>query len=176
MRTRQLTFHEFERFRASTSFGGTLLKGHHPRGPRPICPKRPLHLVLRSSIARGDRSLLRHRRVIHEVLMRIARRHGVRIYRLANAGNHLHLIVRARTRTSYRAFVRGVTGVIARIILRSAKGRPSQAKAWDTRPFTRILEWGADFRRTCDYLLQNQLETFGLIPYQPRKNRDKPPP
>jgi len=38
-------------------------------------------------------------------------------------------------------------------------------------PFTRIIEWGKDFRSTCNYVLRNTLEALGLQKYKPRDQR-----
>src|SRR4051812_25976221 len=65
---------------------------------RPFDGSRPLHIVLRSSRATGAWSLrLRSTEVrVRETLNRLARRHGIRVYRFAAAGNHLHMLARAR--------------------------------------------------------------------------------
>ena len=41
---------------------------------------------------------------------------------------------------------------------------------WQFRPFSRIVNWGRDFKMCMKYLKQNILEAFGFVPYQPRKN------
>lgn len=170
----QLTFRDFDEARVSTAFGGALLKGH-PRKARPISLKRPLHLVLRSTLATGDRSFLRRHREIQTLIHRAARQQGIRLYRLANSGNHLHLLILARTRRTYRAFIRTVSGLIARLALGTQKTRPARQRFWDHRPFTRIVAWGRDYRQASAYLLQNTLEAHGLIPYRERR-QTKPPP
>ena len=45
----------------------------------------------------------------------------------------------------------------------------SGLKFWDARPFTRIVEWGRDFKNFGFYILQNTLEATGFMPYQPRR-------
>ena len=173
---RQIPFPGFEKLKAK-DFGGSLVKGN-PREARPISLKRPIHLVMRSGLARGERSLLRRERQIRSLIQRTGRAQGVRIYRVANAGNHLHLIVLPRSRPAFHAFVRAITGLIARLMLGAEKGNASQIKFWDARPFTRILEWGKDYRQSCRYLIQNTLEALGFVPYRPRKKkpRGKGPP
>ncbi len=93
---------------------------------------------------------------------------GVKVYRFANSGNHLHLVILPRSRPAFQAFIRAVSGLIARITLKVERGRALGIRFWDARPFTRILAWGRDFRRTSDYLLRNTLEALGFIPYRPR--------
>jgi REP element-mobilizing transposase RayT len=135
-----------------------------------------MHLVMRSTLAVGPRSFLRKRRQIEELIRKVGRSKGVKVYRLANAGNHLHMIVLPRSRPAYQAFIRTLSGLIARITLGVERGKAQGKKFWDALPFTRILEWGRDYRTTCDYLLQNTLEALGFIPFTPRKDKPPPPP
>ncbi len=41
---------------------------------------------------------------------------------------------------------------------------------WQFRPFSRITNWGRDFKQCIGYLKQNVLEAFGFVNYKPRKN------
>jgi REP element-mobilizing transposase RayT len=129
---------------------------------------------MRSTLATGPRSFLKKRRQLEELVKSTGKAKGVKIYRMANAGNHLHLIVLPKTRASYKAFIRSISGLIARVTLGAERGRAKGQRFWDALPFTRILEWGRAYRTACDYLLQNTLEALGFIPYKPRKA--KPPP
>jgi hypothetical protein len=116
-------------FKRQLSFGGSLLKISHAKVPRPLSSKQALHVVLRSEFAQGEHSLLRHERVIRNLLLKQGRRHGVKVYRVANAGNHLHLLVRFTKRRGLQNFLRGSCGLIARKVLGAERGR---AKRWDT--------------------------------------------
>jgi REP element-mobilizing transposase RayT len=160
----QLLFPEFEKLKAR-DFGGSLIKGN-PREARPISTKRPMHLVMRSSLAKGERSFLRNKRAraIRELIHRAGKAQGLRIYRYANSGNHLHLIVLPDSRAAFRRFIRSVTGLIARLILGAERGHALDTKFWDARPFTRVLEWGRDFRTACSYVVRNKLEALGFVP------------
>jgi REP element-mobilizing transposase RayT len=157
-------------------FGGSLVKGN-PREARPIAVKRPMHLVMRSSSATGEFSLLRpvRSRKIEAAVLRLAQHSGVRVYRFANSGNHLHLVILPRSRQAFQAFLRAATGLIARITLGVERGRALGKKFWDARPFTRIIEWGREFRTVAAYVARNKLEALGFIPYQPRKQKSKRP-
>lgn len=182
MNGKQISFSQFQEGKVR-AFGGSLVRGN-PRERRPISLKRPLHLVMRSSLARGDRSFLLPKRArrIRAIVDRAASRHGVKLYRFANSGNHLHLVVLPRSRAAFQGFIRSVTGLIARATLgverghakgmkgsrRSDQVRSKRVKFWDARPFTRIIEWGRDYKRVSAYLRQNVLEAFGFIPYKPR--------
>ena len=41
---------------------------------------------------------------------------------------------------------------------------------WQFRPFSRVVNWGRDFKMCANYLKQNILEAIGFIPYASRKN------
>lgn len=153
-----------------TEFGGTRLRGN-ARESRPLALKRPVHLVMKSSLAHGDKSFLNTARksAIEQLLYRLGKQKGVKVYRYANSGNHLHLLILPSSERAYRAYIRAVAGVIARITMGAERGRALGKKFWDAKPFTRIVEWGRDFSGVCDYILQNTLEALGFIPYQPRK-------
>ena len=170
-------------FKKQTNFGGSLLKNSHAKVARPLSSKQALHVVLRSDVAKGKLSLLKHERVIKNTLNKMGKNHGVKIYRVANSGNHLHLLVRFTQRRGLQNFLRGSTGLIARKVLGRERGRartqdPTHAtpkkhadnstrikdfKFWSQRPFTRIVSWGRDFDGTLDYLKLNSLEAFGFI-------------
>lgn len=132
--------------------------------------------------------MLKSERVIRDTLLKMGRRHGVKIYRVANAGNHLHLLVRFTRRRALQNFLRGATGLIARKVLRRERGpgletseislrmlpdkkdatgaassSAKKLKFWSQRPFTRVVSWGRDFDGTLSYLQLNSLEALGFI-------------
>ncbi len=146
--------------KASKEHGGDTRKGRR-KIQRPFDPKRPLHLTLKSSRARGALSLLSPSRKGHvlELAHAIAARHDVRVYRFANVGSHLHLLVQARTRTSFQSFLREFAGRIAILVTGAIKGRP--AKFWDGLVWTKIVEWGRQFQHAARYILLNFLEAGG---------------
>lgn len=166
-------------------FGGAHLKNSHAKVKRPITTNRSMHLVLRSTHAKGERSFLRRAQQIQQIVNHQARLNGVKVYKFANGGNHLHLVVLPRSRHAFNAFIRALSGIIARVVMSVERGVAGSSdtrarrskklraiKFWDKRPFTRIIEWGRDYKKTCDYLLQNTLEALGFIPYQPRPRRN----
>jgi REP element-mobilizing transposase RayT len=155
-------------------FGGEQLRGKR-KTARPIACKTPLHLVMRSSQARGEKSFLKHKRKIENLLNTQAQNWGVKIYAFANVGNHMHIVLRARTRRAYKGFIRSISGLIARIILKKERGKAlatmpsasleklSSENFWDARPFTRILKGGLrDLHNTCAYIGLNKLEALGF--------------
>lgn len=149
-------------------FGGMYLKGYNPKGKRPMDSKKALHLVLRSTKATGVRSFKSQKFAakIWEIISRSAEKNGINIYEYANSGNHLHLLLRAKNRDEYQAFIRTITGLIARLVGKSERGAPLKEKFWDGRPFSRIVSFAAkEFRAVKSYLLRNTLEALGWMPY-----------
>ena len=135
-----------------------------------------MHLVLRSSKAKGEWSFLRKKNylAIESILVRFSARHGVRILHAANVGNHLHLHIRLDSRRSYRPFIRAVTAAIMmavtgrsrwskRVQSKGATSQPVSAqKFWDYRPFTRIVVGFRAVLGLRDYIAINRLEGSGV--------------
>ena len=175
-------------FEIKREHGGSLAKGKR-KGRRPFTPKRPIHLVLRSNYAKGERSLLHpnHARFIDALVRKLAARWNVRVYEFANASNHLHMVVRAKERRGFRGFLRALTGHIAMRVTGAAKGRKLDAAFWDVPPVYALAQLGPKELVTVkSYVVMNRLEALGLIPYRARKKRrlkgesqtpsPKPPP
>lgn len=160
--------------KALKHFGGAYLKKSHAKTKRPVTTKRSMHLVMRSSLAKGDHSLLKHAANIRQIIQKQSQKFGVKVYRLANAGNHLHMVILPSSRKGLNGFLRSISGLIARKALGAEKGSSKKIQFWDQRPFTRILEWGHEYRTVLRYLVQNSLEAFGFIPYTSRKLRPAP--
>src|SRR4051794_8972480 len=125
--------------------GGDTRKGQR-KIERPIATKKSMHVILRSSVARGRYSLLQtqHARFIEKILVSKGRKHGVRIEQQANSGNHLHLLVRAQTRTGFQNCLRDVTGKIAQKITGAKKGNAFGKRFWDVLAFSRLVQAGQD--------------------------------
>lgn len=165
-----MKFKQYSFFKPVTpAFGGTLQKGKR-KTFRPIDPKATIHLVLKSSRAKGEWSLLsrRHKIKIQDLMQKLAKENGIKVYQFANVGNHLHLLVQTRTRAGFQKFLRVFSGRIAMMITRAKKGNP-QGKFWDELAFSRIVQWGKDFTRLTRYFLKNQLEGLGLSTYFSRE-------
>src|SRR5262245_2405594 len=126
MRARQLSLLP----KPKREFGGDTGKGKR-KTRRPFDPKRALHLSLRASGARGAKSMLRFelKIAIHDILGRVCDKRRIRVYRYANVGNHLHMLVQAKTREDFQAFLREFAGAVAVAVTGAAKGRPQ--KFWD---------------------------------------------
>jgi REP element-mobilizing transposase RayT len=145
----------------SVAHGGELAKGKR-KTARAIDPKQALHVVLRSSVAKGERSMLhpRHARRVQALTMRLARRSGVRVYRFANVGNHLHLLIQVRSRPAWQRFSRELAGGIAMLVGGARKGQGR--KFWDGLVFTRIVKFGRDFAQVARYVIKNLFESAGV--------------
>ncbi len=171
--SRQLAFEMLE-MKNVRHFGGSYLK-NHPKEKRPITTRKSMHLVMRSLLAVGTRSFLRQDQKLQAIINKQAKRFGVKIYRFANGGNHLHIVILPRSRKAFNAFIRSITGLIARFVMKTQRGTPMRESFWEKRPFTRVVEWGNAFKNVCAYLVQNTLEALGFIEYKPRKSRFKQP-
>lgn len=98
------------------SYGGELLKTRKGRSHgRPLDTKNTMHLVLRSSKARGELSFWKkkNKNEIKRIISKFSRKHGVKILSMANVGNHLHFQIKLSNRYGYFAFIRAITAAIA---------------------------------------------------------------
>jgi REP element-mobilizing transposase RayT len=79
-----------------------------------------IHLVMRSSWAKGTTSFRNpaNKNKIESLIRTVAVKHQVLIYRKAVVGNHIHLVLKVADRRAYCAFVRSVSGQIARHVMR----------------------------------------------------------
>lgn len=179
--------------------GGSLALGKR-RARRPININKPVHLVLRSDLAKGRRSLMNNQNTVLKVLSKFSRRFHVRIYEKAICGNHIHLLIKAPSRKQLQNFFRVLAGQIAQEILnkyplqkhetkafwggtphrngRGTRGKvqhlKNQRTFWSLILYTRIVSWGRDYLTVKAYVIQNTKEALGLIAYQPRKrNADR---
>jgi REP element-mobilizing transposase RayT len=133
--------------------------------------KKALHLVLKSSQAVGERSFnnSKFKSKIWDIICDHAEKLDVKIYSYANGGNHLHLLLRAKTREDYVSFIKTITGLIARLVGNAERGQPLKKKFWDARPFSRIVSFAKkEFETIKTYLLGNTLEAIGWMPYYSR--------
>jgi REP element-mobilizing transposase RayT len=97
---------------------------------------------------------------VYELLGTISRRHEVRVYRFANVGNHFHLLIQAKSRAGFNAFLREFAGTVAVMVTGAVKGRPQ--KFWDALAWSKMVEWGRQFQNTARYILLNVLEGSGF--------------
>jgi REP element-mobilizing transposase RayT len=171
VRKKQLTFPQLNLRASPRSHGGELSIGKR-KTARPFDPKQALHVVLRSSQARGKLSMLHpdHCNAIGDLLERLKTRWNIQIYRYANVGNHIHLLIRAKTRKAWQGFIRELSGAIAMMVTGAKKGHPSRRPAaktsfrgfWDHLVFTRIVRFGRDFQNAARYVSINFWESHGV--------------
>ncbi len=144
------------------AFGGALSSGRRKK-KRPLNFKRPIHLVVRSSRAKGPWSFLTKRNAssVDRLLRQQARKHHLRLIGYVNVGNHLHIKLRAFSRDSFQAFLRSSMAMLARKITGAKKGH-KVGKFWDALAFTRILYSSFEERNLSRYFKANELEArFG---------------
>ena len=165
-----------------SAYGGELRKKASGRlRARPLATKETMHLVMRSSQAKGAWSFRnsKNARRISQIIETFSFKYGVRVISMANAGNHLHLQIRLSSRHAYKPFIRAVTGAIAMAVTGrnrwTAGGSRSRAreasanraasktpkKFWDYRPFTRIVQGFRAYLTLKDYVRINELEGYG---------------
>jgi REP element-mobilizing transposase RayT len=156
----------------NSNFGGSHLRSH-PKTSRPVSKKSPMHVVLKSDVARGKYSMLYNARRIETHVHSQARHHGIKVLSFVNVGNHLHLMVQLGHRKALQGFLRSLCGVIAKEMrskrLMGLTGKPSLRKEreipknfWLGRPFSRIVVGLKDIKGVERYLFLNELEVFGV--------------
>lgn len=140
--------------------GGSLRQGLR-KERRPFDPSRPVHVVLRSERARRQWSLHhpRHRYHADALLKRVARVCQVKVYRDTNVGNHWHLVVKAPTRAAFQRFLRVFSGRLAMLVTGARKGRPV-GRFWTGLAYSRVVEWGREFKSVTRYVLLNAFEAL----------------
>lgn len=138
------------------NFGGSPLQGKR-KSARPLSFQKPLHLILKSS---GSSFFNPGNRRLEDLFREHAKKHSIKIYALSLNWSHVHMLLKLPNRRSYLAFIRTVT---AAVVLFISKLRGENKKGlFDLRPFTRILNWGRDFKNTLAYIEKNSLEAWGL--------------
>src|SRR4051812_2556740 len=97
------------------SYGGVLRKTRKGRmGPRPLATRSTIHLVLRSSKAKGPWAFNRvqNELKIKKIIDKFSVRFGVKILSMANVGNHLHFHIQLANRFTFKPFIRAITSAI----------------------------------------------------------------
>jgi hypothetical protein len=169
-RAKQARFSD-AKFKIQDQFGGDLLKKRCNRTARPISTKESMHLILKSSLAKGAMSFRSgsHSSQIDGIILKAARKNGVKLIKTSNNFNHLHLHIRVGSRELYKRFVRSICGSIAMLVTGAKKAKPAdkivgKRRFWDARPYSRIVRGWRGFKTANDYVTLNQLEAEGMIP------------
>jgi len=143
---------------AGTEHGGAPCRGRR-KMERPVSTRRPMHVVLHSERARGAWSLRKHQRGVNSALRACAKRSGVRVYDFANVGSHLHLLVRARRREDFQAFLRALAGIVAQRVTGARRGLPLRGGPfWSALAWSRVVAWGRDYWGVRHYVFRNRIE------------------
>lgn len=141
------------RLRRLKAFGGPLLRKAKHRTSRPITSKSPMHLVLKSSKAKGSWSFLHvhHQKKLRLMILQYGRKYRIKIRELSFANEVIHMLIAIRSKNDYLKFIRTITCAIAmkiskmnRLSHRDKKTK-SKLKFWDFRPLTTVAEsrWGS---------------------------------
>jgi hypothetical protein len=138
-------------------FGGSLLQGQR-KSARPLSPRAPIHLILKSEQARDGKSFIRNQIIVRRELKRWARRFYIEILAVSVNGNHIHLCLRVKMRENYHRFIRALTSRLSHLL----------KIKWTLRPWSRLISMGMDLKNVIEYLKLNQKEAIGSVPYQKR--------
>jgi REP element-mobilizing transposase RayT len=124
------------------------------------------HLVLRARLPMLR--MKRNKALISQILFEAAEKFEVKIYNNSLNSNHIHLTVKAPTQKSLHDFLRVLAGQISQRITGAVRGKKNPFSFWLRPAWKRIVHWGRDFLNLHRYIYQNQMETLGVVPYQPR--------
>ena len=147
-------------------FGGGRLKGH-PKTKRPFSKKHLIHVIFKSSKAKGNNSFLHPRNVkmINRLVRNLSKRCDIEIKEYANVGNHLHLLIKASHRNFMIKYLRTLAALIPRKLLNCEKGRELGFAFWDSRPFSRIVADGKkSFLAIKHYIEKNKRQAMDRTP------------
>lgn len=173
------------------AYGGDLLKTRKGRASgRPLDTKSSMHLVLRSSLAKGQWSFRygNNLKIVRTIIEKFAYKYGIKIISLANVGNHIHMQIKLSNRFAYKMFIKAITSAIAMAITGrnrwtkhagtigtsniDQKGSLNEAqisalnkdklKFWDLRPYTRVIIGWRSLLKLADYIRVNQIEGWGF--------------
>jgi len=172
----QLKFNDLK-VRGELRFGGSLMTKAKNRHARPISSRDPMHLVLRSSKAKG-RFSFGHKNAarVRAIVDNHCKRYGVKLIEYSNNFNHLHLLLKFPSRAIYLRFIRSITGSLALAVSGASKLKGLAeiigGKFWDFRPFTRVIRSWRGYRIALDYVTLNQLEALEILPKRTGRLRE----
>lgn len=124
---------------------------------RPLDPRRPAHITMRSTKARGRYNFRNHQIVVSRIVSKAAARSNITVHKFANVGNHVHMLISFKKRESAQRFMREVAGLIARAVTGARKGKPF-GKFWDQLAHSRVVTGLRDLRNVHNYVLINKME------------------
>jgi len=144
-----------------TDHGGDLK--HAQKRARPLSTHQSMHLVLRSTQAKGKMSFYLHKKAVDQILQNFADKYQIELKSSANVGNHIHLHIKLTNRKTYIQFIRAVTAAIMMKVTGFCRDRPKPLnfQFWDRRPFTKIVSSITAFQNLVDYIQINVFESMG---------------
>ena len=125
---------------------------------RPLDRKRRLHIILKSSHARGSKSFVSNKLAVAALIESKARTYNIVIHGCEIMRDHIHLFVSFKTREMIQSFMKVAAGMIARLITKAQKGKPFGKRFWDGLAYTRIVTGARDFATMRNYLAKNRIE------------------
>lgn len=163
MKAKQLSIFDLsseqeKRFKSRFSHGGGSTKGKR-KERRPLATKKWMHLVLKSTAAKGKYSMLSpaNAQRVEKIVNQKAKKFGIDLKNFVNMGNHIHFQLRIVSRSGFQAFLRAITCLIARAVTGAKRGK-SFGKFWDGLAFTRIISTLEELVRLEGYLKANEIE------------------
>ncbi len=170
MKRKQLDFFNQNKKNPDPFFGGSKLKSN-PKVARPISTKDFMHVVLKSDLAKGPLSFLRIERVIISLVQNLGAKLNIKVKDVVVMTNHIHLAIKVRHRRHFKAYLRALTGLIVRKLLKTERSKPSGLeKFFSGRPFSRIVNSGRkSFLTLRRYFELNRLEKCGYSKAESRR-------
>jgi REP element-mobilizing transposase RayT len=150
-----------ERFLNPLVHGGNSRRGLR-KIARPVVTGKPMHVVLKSSRARGAWSFWnrRNKGTVHLLVLDTSERYGIDILKWENVGNHLHFVLTTPSRKAFQAFLRVLAQRIMFAVTGARKGNPA-GKFFDQIAWSRVAEW-SQLRVLFGYIWKNTLEALGF--------------
>ena len=142
--------------------GGGLFAGKR-KEKRPFHRSGLVHVTMRAEAATGRWSMLnrKHKGYVYLEGDRIARESRVKLVKYVNVGNHLHLVVKARTKQNLQRFLRVFTGRIAILVTGARKGKPLAKRFWDLLVHTKLVISDRQEINLSRYMQKNLREAEG---------------
>lgn len=73
----------------------------------------------------------------------------------------MHLLLQAKRREDFQNFLRVFTQAVMFLVTGARKGNPT-GRFWDALAFSRVVEWGRDWKNMLRYLEKNLFEGAGI--------------
>jgi REP element-mobilizing transposase RayT len=144
-----------------SSFGGELNSGRR-KSKRPLSIKDPIHLVLRTnSTVLFSPYLIK----VATCLKFTAHQFNIQVNEVAFNFNHVHLVIKIKSRADYVKFIRALTcrfTFLARKRMACALVKLKKIKIFNLRPFTRIISGNRDRKNIFSYIQKNQNQS-GIV-------------